>query len=181
MDEIFGLPTHPLVVHAAIVLLPLSAIGVVATALFTGTRRVLAPIVLGLALVSLVSVFVAEESGESLDRRLDEGEDIEEHEEAAEWVLPWAFLVTVGAAGVTFVEPIRRLLGNRISTKTATATLVAFGVVAGAGATVAIIKTGHTGAEAVWEEKYNGEGEGGEADHDDDGDDDAPAEQDDDD
>ncbi len=169
MDEIFGLPTHPLIVHAAVVLLPLSAIGVVATALFTGTRKVLAPIVLGLAVVSLASVFVAEESGESLDRRLDEGEEIEEHEEAAEWVLPWAFLVTVGAAGVTFVEPIRRLLGNRVSAKTATGALVAFGLVAGAGATAAIIATGHTGAEAVWQEKYDGETEGGETTPDDHG------------
>ncbi len=38
MDELFGLPAHPLLVHAAVVLVPLAAIGVVLIAFWPAAR-----------------------------------------------------------------------------------------------------------------------------------------------
>ena len=62
---IFGVPTHPLAVHAAVVLVPLAAIAVVIAALWPAVRRRYGPVVLILATLALVSVPVAKESGES--------------------------------------------------------------------------------------------------------------------
>ena len=57
MDEIFGLPAHPLLVHAAVVLVPLAALGTIAAAAIPRHRKILAPIMLGLSVVALFSVF----------------------------------------------------------------------------------------------------------------------------
>ena len=43
IQSLFGLPAHPLIVHAAVVLLPLAAICTVVTAAVPRTRRHFAP------------------------------------------------------------------------------------------------------------------------------------------
>lgn len=69
-DYVFGLPMHALVIHAVVVLVPLSAVCAVAYAARPTWRRMLLwPTAVG-ALVSGVSAFVAGESGESLLRRV---------------------------------------------------------------------------------------------------------------
>ncbi len=39
INSLFGLPAHPLVVHAAVVLLPLAAIATILTAAIPASRR----------------------------------------------------------------------------------------------------------------------------------------------
>ena len=51
MYDFFGLPLHPLVVHAVVVLLPLSALGLIACIVFGRLRRGYA----GLALLGMVA------------------------------------------------------------------------------------------------------------------------------
>ena len=69
-DYIFGLPMHALVIHAVVVLVPLSALSAIAYVLRPAWRRVLRwPTAVG-AVVSGVSAFVAAESGEALQRRV---------------------------------------------------------------------------------------------------------------
>ncbi len=64
--DVGGLPLHPLVVHAVVVLLPLSAAGLIGCLLRPSWReRFGAQVLLGLV-VSTVAAFVAEWSGESL-------------------------------------------------------------------------------------------------------------------
>ena len=65
-DEFFGLPTHPLAVHAPVVLIPIVAIAAIVFAARPSWRArawwVMAPLVL----FNVVMLFVAKESGESL-------------------------------------------------------------------------------------------------------------------
>ena len=72
LKTLFGLPAHPLVIHAVVVLLPLAALGLVVVAAIPRARRHYAPVVLAGALVAMLSVLVATGSGEQLEERVDD-------------------------------------------------------------------------------------------------------------
>lgn len=69
-EEVFGLPAHPLLVHAAVVVVPVLTLAAVAYALLPSVRDRLEPLVLGLAVTGPLAVAVARESGEAFRRRL---------------------------------------------------------------------------------------------------------------
>ena len=151
LEEIFGLPAHPLVVHAAVVLLPLAAITTLVCAAVPRARRLYAPVAVGLALVATLAVGLAQGSGEALEEEVDETELIEEHTEHGEQVLPWAIAVTVAAAAVT-AAPVLARRRPALSARTVTAALVAVSLLAGAGAVWTVGEVGHSGAKATWDE-----------------------------
>lgn len=145
-DAIGGLPLHPLVVHAAVVLLPLSALGLVAEVLVPALRRRYAGLtVLGL-LVGTGAAFVAKESGEALARANELPKD------HAFWggVLPWVSLVLLAAAGAWY------FLGRRAEKSETRSPGVAISGAVTAVLAVAVLAltviVGHSGATAVWEE-----------------------------
>ncbi|MFN0096079.1 MAG: DUF2231 domain-containing protein, partial [Dehalococcoidia bacterium] len=155
--EIWGLPAHPLIVHAVVILVPLAAIGAAATAWRAEWRRwFMVPVVL-LALVGAVSSVLAANSGEDLEERVEdrvsetEEERIEDHGEAGEMArnLSLLFGATIVAfSGVALAERQKKALPKALPLAT-----WAVVVVVGLGATIAIISAGHSGAEAVWKER----------------------------
>lgn len=149
LDNLFGLPAHPLVVHAAVVLLPLAALATIAAALVRKTRRYYAPVAFGLALAAVASVALAQGSGESLKERVSETELVEQHADSAEVVLPWAIALAVAAAAVTAADPLMARFGKP-SPDVAKVVLVVLAVVPAIGATWAVIDVGHSGAKASW-------------------------------
>lgn len=157
IEELFGLPAHPLVVHAAVVLLPLAALMTLACAALPRARRHYAPVALGLALLATVAVGLAQGSGEELEEKVDETELVEEHTEQGEQVLPWAIAVTVAAAAVTAVPLVARRRPG-LPTRAITAVVVVVSLVAGAGATWTVADVGHSGAKATWDEVGDGGG-----------------------
>lgn len=70
LDSVLGLPLHPLVVHAVVVLLPLAALGVIVLALVPRWRQTFASLVLGALVVAAVSAVVAMVSGNALAERV---------------------------------------------------------------------------------------------------------------
>lgn len=163
IQNLFGLPAHPLVVHAAVVLLPLAAVGTIVCALVPNLRRSYAVLALAFALAATVAVYVAQGSGEELEEKVHESELVEEHAEQAESVLPWAIGVTVAAAAVVAAPGFARRRPN-IPARNVTAALAAAALVTGLGATYTVMKVGHSGAKATWEEVQSGRerAEGGE-------------------
>ena len=151
VEELFGLPAHPLVVHAAVVLLPLAAIVTLVCAAVPRARRNYAFIALGLALVATIAVVLAQGSGEKLEEQVDETELVEEHTEQGEQVLPWAIAVTVAAGAVAAIPVLMRHRPS-LSGRTVTAGVVAMSFVAGAGAMWTVIEVGHSGAKATWDD-----------------------------
>ena len=136
-----GIPVHPLVVHAAVVFVPLAAIGLLVMAVWPKFGARFGWIVWGLALIATGASFVAKESGESLEAMV--GEPGFDH---ATWGDRMPLI-----AGVLFVAALALWLVQRSSAGTA---LVA---IAGVVATVVavanlywIVQVGHTGAESVW-------------------------------
>ena len=69
-DQINGLPVHALVIHAAVVFVPLLAVGAIVYALVPRWRPRLGWAVGLLAIISPLTTFVAQESGEKLYDRL---------------------------------------------------------------------------------------------------------------
>jgi hypothetical protein len=151
IEELFGLPAHPLVVHAAVVLLPLAAIATIVCAAIPRARRHYAPIALGVALAATIAVGLAQGSGEELEHKVDETRLVEEHTEQGQQVLPWAIAVTVAAAAVTAVPFIERRRPG-LPGRTVTAVVLVVSLVAGVGATWTVGKVGHSGAKATWDD-----------------------------
>lgn len=151
IEELFGLPAHPLVVHAAVVLLPLAALAALVCAAVPRARRGYGPVALGLALVATVAVGLAQGSGEELEEQVEETELVEEHTDQGERVLPWAIAVTVGAAAVTGAPALARRRPS-LPARTITAGVLALTLVAGAGATWTVTEVGHSGARATWDD-----------------------------
>lgn len=168
LESLFGLPAHPLVVHAAVVLLPLAAVATIVVALVPRARRHYAPVALGLALAATVAVGLAQGSGEELEDRVDETALVEEHTEKGEQVLPWAVLTTLVAGAVVAAGPLQRRFGGKLTPAVVTGVLTAGALVAGIGATVTVIDVGHSGAKATWNDVQANPAGGGDDDDDDD-------------
>ncbi|MFJ2029703.1 hypothetical protein [Streptosporangium sp. NPDC087985] len=149
-DEILGLPAHPLIIHAAVVLTPLLVILAAVHALAPRTRAVLHWAVAALAVIVPVAVFAARESGEALkvsrfasaDGPL--GARIAEHEEFATPLLLAAF--ALGAVSLILVYVSR---GDRFGRPVRVA-VSALTVVVAAVTGYYVLRAGHTGAGAVW-------------------------------
>jgi hypothetical protein len=151
IDELFGLPAHPLVVHAAVVLLPIAALATILTALLPRARRGYAIIAFVVALTATTAVGLAQGSGESLEERVDETALVEEHTEQGETVLPWAIALTATAAAVAAAAVLHRRY-PQLSAGRVTAVLAIAAIVTGVGATWTVVEVGHSGATATWDD-----------------------------
>ena len=142
ISNLFGLPAHPIIVHAVVVLVPLVALGAVGTVLWPALRERVGWIVVAGAIATAVLVPLATGSGEWLEERVGETPLVERHAELGEQLLPW--VVGLALAAFAFM-----LLVHRASRWLALVGAVAT-VVLAVGATVNVTLIGHSGAEATW-------------------------------
>jgi hypothetical protein len=123
LDNVFGVPTHALVVHAVVVLLPLAALTGIAVALVPALRRRYGGLVLLLTIAAVATVPVAQQAGQRLFDRLSArfGPDdvaeaglMQQHADLARQLLPWALLLLAGVA-LAVLPPLlaRRSAGSR--------------------------------------------------------------------
>jgi hypothetical protein len=154
-DLINGLPVHPLVVHAVVVLVPLAALGTIAIALRPAWRRTYGPPVAALAILGAVLCPVATSSGEALARRVGNPDRHAELGGQLVWfVVPLAVLALAlvlrerrrPATGATAGAP-----GAGPGAASAVVTVVAALAVLAALATgFQAYRVGDSGANAVW-------------------------------
>lgn len=141
METIFGLPTHPLVVHAAVVLLPLAALGGLVMGFSARFSVRFGPLVVAVAGVAVIASGVAKLSGEELSETVPAPEA---HVQAGN-LLPLAALAF-------FVLVLALWLLDRRAARTLGTQILAVVVIAGAIILTGwAIRAGHTGAEAVWQ------------------------------
>ena len=144
MEEFFlkvlGLPAHPLLVHFAVVLFPVAALGVAAMVAIPKLRaRFLGAGVIALAL-TIPFVFAAVQSGEALEEVYYEPEP---HSEYGEMMMPIA-LGTLAVAVAVW-------LAIKYSWPKLIASSLGFLMVSAAiGASAMTFVVGHSGAEATW-------------------------------
>ena len=69
-DLALGLPLHPLVVHAAVILIPMAALAAIAAAIRPAISRKFGPVIIGIAVIGQLSSFLAKSTGqEDVDHR----------------------------------------------------------------------------------------------------------------
>jgi hypothetical protein len=144
LDTIFGLPMHPLIVHATVVVVPTTALLVALAAIYPRFRAWIGPVPALGALLACVLVPLSTGSGEELEHRIGDSSLVEEHAELADtliwFVIPLAVVAVVGY-----------WLHRRGTTVKALVPLVAIAAVVLSGATlVDVAMIGHSGAKASW-------------------------------
>ena len=149
VEALFGLPAHPLIVHGAVVLLPMAAFATIVCAAVPPLRRSYAPLALGVAVASTVAVFFAQESGEELSERVRRTALVRDHIGMGNHVLPWAVGVVIVAAAITAVPYVARTRPALAGTA-ATIVIVVLALAVGGGATWSTVRVGHSGAKATW-------------------------------
>lgn len=158
-DEFFGVPTHPLAVHAPIVLVPIVAVVAVVLAVRSGWRTRIGWLMPAAVFVLVVMLFGAKESGEAAKESENIFGDIDRHEDLANTTFVLAivwFLFTLATA-------VRDRMSGRdrgaqaLSADAAVPTrdtialvLVILAAVAAVVTTIWLIRTGHAGAESRW-------------------------------
>lgn len=140
MSDVFGLPLHPLVVHAVVVLVPLVAVGMVAAAASTRWAERLRGVLAALSVAAAVTAVVAVSSGEQLLTQVPGSPEAARHADVSS-MLAW-FLAPGSLLVVTWAWLTRRGDGPRWLGWVAAAAMV--------GLTAWTVLAGHSGAESVW-------------------------------
>jgi len=160
MWVIDGIPLHPLVVHAVVVLLPLAAVGAVVIAVRRSWRRTLGIPVLLVALAGVAAIPMATSTGSQLYAALGvQNPVLEIHMQRASWLLPvaLAFLLLLGGAVFTELAAVRAEVGAHAApaaspTRYRAATgLSVLAALTGLATTVIVVLVGHAGSTAVWQ------------------------------
>ncbi len=142
-DTILGLPLHPLVVHAVVVLGPLAALCLLSYAAVPRWRLGLRWPTTLLAVISAGSAFVAKEAGEALER-IRGAQPGFDHAERGDLAFISLLVLLVATLLVVFVLA-------RPGASAARVPLALLVALAAAGfAVVAIALAGHTGSQSVW-------------------------------
>jgi uncharacterized membrane protein len=153
--EIAGLPLHPLVVHAAVVLIPLTALLAIAFAVLPRWRWLTRwPTVVG-SLVCIGVAFLATTSGESLEQQRSLGRLVHEHQDHGEVLANLTILLAVVVVVAALLLPGpsglasgRGAMARRVAyaDKVLPVLLVGVALVV----LVEVVLTGDSGARAVW-------------------------------
>ncbi|MFJ9566304.1 DUF2231 domain-containing protein [Streptomyces fuscichromogenes] len=173
MTLINGLPAHILLVHLVVVLVPLTALALVAAAVSRRAARRMGAVLPLLALVTLASVPLTTQAGEWLERHVTDDALVQRHAELGDGLLPWAAGLFALAALIWWT--------GRSATKTDTAPAPADGavrsaapmrvaamvlsLVVAAGAVVDVYRIGDSGAKAAWHDGFSQTASNGDTDH----------------
>jgi MMPL family len=146
-DDVLGIPLHPLVVHAVVVLMPLAAVGTIAIALVPRWRDVYGWLVLAASTIVLATVPIATQSGKRLRDSLNLGgpvaEKVRDHQQFGDRMI-------YAAAGLWLVLVVMLWL-HRTGRRGGVMMLVAgLSIVAALAGLVLVTLTGHSGSNAVW-------------------------------
>ncbi|WP_439564183.1 hypothetical protein [Microcella sp.] len=155
-DLIGGLPVHPLIVHVAIVVLPVAALALIVVMALPRMHRLVRWGVVAALAVGALAAWIAAESGEALSERVGEAEV---HEELGEnlpliagitlaLAVVWAVVAELSArasrvAATTGAAPSRVWLALRIAVSVVTASMAAYAI-------YSTVIVGHSGAVATW-------------------------------
>lgn len=170
MYEINGLPLHVLLVHAVVVLVPLTAFVLVLCSFWPAARARLVWPLLALAVVSLALIPVTTRAGQWLMRRVEVTPLVAKHIDLGDSLLPWVsglLVLSALVAALHFWRPQALLpwwhrsateaddapARARVDTVTRFVLPVVVLLVA-IGAVVQVVRVGESGSKAVWTDRF---------------------------
>lgn len=152
---ILGIPAHPLLIHAAVVFVPLLIAAVVVYALLPAARGRLDWALAGLAIVAPFAVWFAKISGQNFRQRLIDRKlispqilvKINQHMSYGTTTLWWTIALAVVALALLYYDKkIRKGAFNDVTWIIGTVVLLVLAGFTG----YYIFRTGDTGAHIVW-------------------------------
>jgi hypothetical protein len=161
-SRLLGLPAHPLLVHGAVVLVPLGAVAFLAAGLREAWRRAYYLPATIIVLAGGVFAFLAKESGEPLSQSIrSTGQRVGEHPEQGDTAFLFAMLLAAVCVFVYAAHRFEPQIRANFSSVTLPrlpvsyhtllyAAVVPFAVIAVA----TMIIAGHSGAELVWKTNF---------------------------
>ena len=157
-DRLFGLPAHPLLVHVPIVLLPVVGVGAVAM-LSSRVRDRYGWLVVVLSGIGLVGAHLATESGERLEDHVDKSAALSRHTELADMIRPLALVFFVAVLAVMLVHRQVKKRPSALWSRLGIAVGV-LSVVVALVLNVQLVRVGHNGARATWQDATTASAEG---------------------
>jgi hypothetical protein len=151
--QVAGLPLHPLIVHAVVVLTPLTVLALLVGTFWPAARRRLGIVTPLGALVVLVLVPITVIAGQTLAEVIGPVPAVARHQELGEMLLPWAIALFIVAAAqwawFRFGDArVRR--DSPTGARSVVIGLAAASVVVGVGTVVLLVLIGDSGSRAVW-------------------------------
>ncbi len=147
LNNLFGLPAHPLLVHLPVVMVPMAALGAIILAIFPKYFARFGWWVTGISFIGAIGAILAAGSGETLEERVDRSSTLRDHAEMGET----ARLLAVALFVVLLIVMLARKYRAADMTKKVVSIAVSVVIaVSAAAAGWVIIQTGHSGAKASW-------------------------------
>lgn len=132
-------------------LLPLATLGVIALAIRPRWRSTFGPLVLAVTALATALIPLATDSGESLERTVDESPLVEQHAELGDALLWFALPLLVMAVALWWMG--RQTARERPVSTAVALTLAILAVVVGVANGVQVARVGHSGAKSVWSDE----------------------------
>jgi len=151
-DLINGVPVHPLVVHAVVVLLPLAILGTIAIVVRPQWRGKYGPLVVLCALAATVLMPIATSSGEALEERVG---NPGEHAEMGDQLIWFTIPLLVFCAALVYLDRRKTQGKPPIGPHSLPTVVAALALVAAVAASVQVYRVGDSGARAAWGDKIS--------------------------
>jgi hypothetical protein len=149
MTTIAGLPAHALLVHAIVVLAPLTALLEILCAIWPAARRRLVWLVLGFATVNLVLTPLTTDAGEwLLNQRSRVSSVLQTHADRGEWMIYFSVALLVVAVALAVLHWQEGRSDRRGTVATVVVAVVA--LVVGVSSIITVVRIGDSGAHSVW-------------------------------
>ncbi|GAA1884318.1 DUF2231 domain-containing protein [Asanoa iriomotensis] len=156
LNNILGIPAHPLIIHAAVIFIPLLCLGAIVYAVVPRFRGKIGWAVLALAVIAPIAAWLATESGENLRERLiaagfsqDIIDKVNQHQSYGDKT--WWFTLALGVVTLVMLfitNGVRPVPQPPIwVTLAVSVVVIALAVVTA----IYVFLTGDSGAHAVWE------------------------------
>jgi hypothetical protein len=149
MTTINGIPAHALLIHAIVVLTPLTALLEILCAFWPAARRKFVWLVLAFATANLVLTPLAASSGQWLYDKLGIDTPIlQTHRERGGWMIYFSAALLIVAIALAVLHWLE---GRSEKRRTVATVIVAiFALAVGVSSIVTVVRIGDAGAEAVW-------------------------------
>jgi asparagine N-glycosylation enzyme membrane subunit Stt3 len=149
MTTITGIPAHALLVHAIVVLAPLTALLEMMCAVWPAARRRFVWLVLAFAVVTLVLTPLTTSAGDWLYNQQQQPSDILiTHANRGQWMIAFSAAMLVVAIALAALHWLEGRSDKRRTVATIVVAIVALAV--GVSSIVGVVRIGDAGAEAVW-------------------------------
>jgi hypothetical protein len=153
LTTISGLPAHILLVHAIVVLAPLTALLEMLCALWPAARRRLVWLVLSLAVVTTVMTPLTTDAGEwLLARQRHPSAILFTHVQRGNWMIYFSIAMLVVAVALAVQQWLEGRSDNRRVAANVAIAIIALAV--GISSIITVIRIGDTGSQSVWGGKF---------------------------